>query len=148
MTDSKMIQDIFKNLGRENASKLQAESEKMTQMELINRELDVPNYDPQKDYSSWPVGAPVGYNEQVWILLQPHNAADYEGNPETLRALWGLCHTKDPNKAKPFVPPEGTSGMYMTDECIIENGIIYRCTQDNAIYPPSELESLWDVVTL
>lgn len=146
MTNSEMIQDIFKTLGHENALKLNAGGEKMSGTEIIDKEIDAPDYDPKKDYSNWPVGAPVVFNKQVWTLLQPHNAANYEGDPSTLRALWGLCHTKDPSKAKPFVLPEGTSGLYMIGECIIENGVVYQCIQDNVIYPPSELQSVWAIV--
>lgn len=146
MTNQEMIQDIFKKIGLENALKLNADASKLSATEIIDEEVDIPDYNPKKDYSDWPVGSPVLDEDQVWILIQPHNAAHYEGRPSTLRALWGLCHTKNPNKAKPFVLPEGTSGMYMKDECVVENGVVYQCIQDNVVYPPSELASLWTVV--
>lgn len=146
MTDIELTHDIFKAIGRENALKLNTIAAELSGTEIIHREADIPNFDPKKDYSNWPFGAPVTYEDQIWVLIQPHNAAHYEGTPATLRALWGLCHTKDPNKAKPFVAPFGTSGMYMKDECIIEDGIVYQCLQDNVVYPPSELESLWAIV--
>ena len=84
---------------------------------------------------------------QVWTLIQPHNAADYEGRPSTLRALWGLCHTKDPAKAKPWVNPEGTSGMYMKDECYLDtDGTVYRSLQDNVVHDASALPEAWGKV--
>lgn len=74
----------------------------------------------------------------------PNNAASYEGRPSTLRALWGLAHTKNPAKAKPFVAPYGTSGVYMKDECILwTDGKVYISTTDNNIYNPDEYGVNW-----
>ena len=71
--------------------------------EIIDEEEKVPSFNQTKDYSNWMAGAPVSDDGQVWILLQPHNAGHYEGRPSNLRALWGLCHTKNPEKAKSWV---------------------------------------------
>lgn len=111
--------DAMYQAGRAAAQELQKVAPTMTGTEIIDRELDVPAFDPQKDYSSWPVGSPVADEGQVWTLIQPHNAAEYQGRPSTLRALWGLCHTKDPLKAKPWVDPYGISGKYLMDECYL-----------------------------
>ena len=83
---------------------------------------------------------------QVWLLLQPHNAADYTGRPASLRALWGLAHTTDPARAKPFVEPYGTSGVYMTGECCTDNGGIYRSKINNNIWAPSAYPEGWEAV--
>ncbi|MGM9556548.1 MAG: hypothetical protein ACI3VM_09005, partial [Oscillospiraceae bacterium] len=108
-------------------------------------ESKVPDFDAQKDYSACPVGTPVADEGQVWTLIQPYNAANYQGRPSTLRALWGLCHTKDPAKAKPWVDPLGTSGMYMTGECYRDaDGKVYRCKQDNCVYDVAALPSAWE----
>lgn len=146
MNNMDIVVGVMKNIGTSDAISLRNRSQEMDGTSIIREEEKVPDYDKNKDYSSWPVGSPVYDEGQVWILLQPHNAAFYDGRPSTLRALWGLCHTKDPDKAKPFVPSEGTSGMYMIDECVIENDIIYQCLQDNVVYPPSELPSMWAIV--
>lgn len=148
MNNIDIITNIMKNLGASDAISLRNRSSEMDGTNIIREEEKIPDFDKNRDYSNWPVGSPVSDEDQIWILIQPHNAANYDGRPRTLRALWSLCHTKDPNKAKPFVLPEGTSGMYMTDECIIEDGVIYQCLQDNVIYPPSELQSVWAIVTL
>lgn len=140
--------DVFRSLGRSDALKLREEAANLTGTEIIEREFSAPAFDPKKDYTSWPVGAPVTNEDQVWTLIQPYNAANYEGRPSTLRALWGLAHTKNPAKAKPWVDPFGTSGMYMVDECYMdENGVVWRCLQDNVVYPASALPTVWEKVT-
>lgn len=134
--------------GRRQALDLQERSGSMTGTEIIAEEGKIPAFDPAKDYSGWPVGAPAVDEGQVWTLLQPHNAAHYSGRPSTLRALWGLAHTTDPAAAKPFVAPYGTSGLYMAGECCTENGLIYRSKQDNNPYAPSEYAAWWEEVAV
>lgn len=133
--------------GRRRALDLQTRAPEMTGTEIIAEEGSVPAFDPQKDYTGWLPGWPVADEGQVWTLLQPHNAAHYTGRPSTLRALWGLAHTTDPAKAKPFVAPNGTSGLYMAGECCTENGSTYRSIQDNNQYSPSEYPAWWETVT-
>lgn len=141
------MRDVFYALGRENAMKLRENAKGMTGTEIIDREQDAAQYDPKKDYSSYPVGAPVRDDGQVWLLIQPHNASHYGGRPATLRALWGLAHTTNPAKAKAWVDPYGTSGMYMTGECYkAADGTVYRCLQDNMVYDAAVLPSAWEVV--
>ena len=116
----------------------------VTQTEIIDGEIAVPAFDPKKDYSAWPINSPVSDDGQVWLLLQTYNAANYEGRPSTLRALWGLAHTKNPAKAKPFVAPLGTSGVYMKDECILwTDGAVYVSAIENNVYTPEEYPGGW-----
>lgn len=139
--------EIFRAAGRTAALKLRSEAANLTGTEIIDREKDAPDFAPEKDYSAWPAGSPVADEGQVWLLIQPHNAAQYTGRPSALRALWGLAHTKDPAKAKPWVDPYGTSGMYMTDECYVDDaGVVWRCRNDNVVKPASVLPSAWEVV--
>ena len=133
--------------GRRQALELQNRAPGMTGTEIIAEEGHVPAWDPAKDYTGWSAGWPVTDEGQVWPLLQPHNAAHYPGRPSTLRALWGLAHTTDPAKAKPWVAPYGTSGLYMTGECCTENGNTYRSIQDNNPYAPSAYPQAWEIVT-
>ena len=131
--------------GKADALALRASAPNMTGTEIIAQETAVPAFDSSKDYSNWPVGSPVADEGQVWILLQPYNAAYYTGRPSTLRSLWGLCHTTDPSAAKPWVEPYGTSGMYMTNECYIdESRVVWKALRDNLIYDAVELPSAWE----
>lgn len=140
--------DIFRSLGRSDALKLREEAASLTETEIINREVSVPAFDPTKDYSTWPVGSPVQDDGQVWLLIQPYNAAYYPQRPAELRALWGLAHTTNPAKAKPWVDPYGTSGMYMQGECYRdENGVVWRCLDNNVVFPASALPDKWEVAS-
>lgn len=138
--------DIFRSLGRADALKLREEAASLTGTQIIDREHSAPAFDPTKDYSGFPVGAPVTDEGQVWLLIQPHNAANYAGRPSTLRALWGLAHTTNPAKAKPWVDPYGTSGMYMTGEVYKDaEGNVWRCKQDNTVYDAGTYPEAWEL---
>jgi hypothetical protein len=141
------MREVFYELGRANAVKLREDAPKLTGTEIIDRENCVPAFDPQKDYSNWTAGAPVSDGGQVWQLLQPYNAANYNGRPADLRALWGLVHTKNPKKAKAWVDPLGTSGMYMKGECYADaDGIVWRCLNDNTVHSAAAYPAAWEMV--
>lgn len=143
------MRDVFFDLGRQNALALRGEAASLTGTQIIAREHDAPAFDPAKDYSAFPAGAPVSDEGQVWLLLQPHNAAHYAGRPASLRALWGLAHTTDPQKAKPWVDPYGTSGLYMAGEVYkAADGTVYRALADNLVHDAAALPSSWEVVAL
>ena len=140
--------EIFRSLGRSDALKLRAEAASLTGTQIIDQEHSVPAFDPTKDYSGFPVGAPVTDEGQVWTLIQPYNAANYAGRPSSLRALWGLAHTTNPEKAKPWVNAYGTSGMYMAGECYkAEDGTVYRAKDDNLVHDAAALPGSWEAVT-
>ena len=148
MMDSKtLVLDLMRDLGRREAAALRETASTLTGTEIIAQERAVPPWDAQKDYTGCPVGTPVTDEGQVWTLIQPHNAANYQGRPSTLRALWGLAHTTDPAKAKPWVAPQGTSGMYMKGECYLAaDGTVRRCLQDNCVWDADAMPSYWEVV--
>lgn len=132
--------------GRAEALNLQGKAQGMTGTEIISQERDVPEFVPGKDYSVWPAGAPVSDDGQVWQLIQPYDSTAHPGRPGELRALWGLCHTTDPAKAKAWVDPLGTSGMYMAGECYrAGDGRIYRCLADNTVHDAAALPEGWEV---
>lgn len=144
---SRVMLDIWRSLGRSDALALRKEAATLTGTQIIAREHSVPAFDPAKDYSAYPVGSPVADEGQVWILLQPYNAAHYSGMPSTLRALWGLAHTTDPARAKPWVDPYGTSGLYMRGECYKKtDGTVWRSLEDNQIYNADVLPDKWEQV--
>ncbi|WP_300368342.1 hypothetical protein, partial [uncultured Subdoligranulum sp.] len=90
MMDSKtLVLEVLRDLGQRQAAELRTGAADMSGTEIIALERAVPAWDKQQDYTGWPAGAPVADEGQVWLLIQPHNAANYEGRPATLRALWG-----------------------------------------------------------
>lgn len=140
--------DIFRSLGRSDALKLREEAANLNGTQIIDREHSAPAFDPTKDYSGFPVGAPVTDEGQVWLLIQPHNAAHYTGRPSTLRALWVLAHTTNPAKAKPWVNAYGTSGMYMTGEVYKDDdGNVWQAKSDNLVHDASAYPAGWTLVS-
>ena len=142
-----LVIKTLRRQGKASALALREKAPEMTGTELIAEEDFIPDFGPKKDYSKWPVDSPVRDEGQVWTLLIPHNAAHYDGRPSSLRALWGLAHTKDPAKAKPYVAPFGTSGLYMKDECMRwEDGFVYRSILDDNAYTPESYPDGWELV--
>lgn len=120
----------------------------LTDTQIIDEEQKVPAFDNTKDYSTYPVGFAVQDNGQVWGLIQPYNAGNYpDQRPADLRALWGIKHTTNPAKAKPFISPYGTSGLYKAGECVLENELVYISAVDNNQYRPSEYPQNWTLYT-
>lgn len=139
--------EAMKAQGKADALDLRGRSAGMDGTGIIAEESKVPAFDPKKDYTDWPVGSPVTDEGQVWTLIQPHNAAGHDGRPSTLRALWGLCHTKDPAKAKPWVDAYGTSGLYKLDECYKgADGVVHRCLVEETNFDAEALPGAWEAV--
>lgn len=150
MDKSTLLQKMFEK-GFEDASRLQEKAAKkeITETEIIANETMIPIYDVMKDYTAWPVGSPVVDENQVWLLLQPHNASHYNSKPADLRALWGLAHTKIASQAKAYVAPYGTSGLYMLDECCVwTDEKVYRSLIDNNAYTPADYPAGWEEVII
>lgn len=146
MTDKEVVQNAMRTLGKSDALDLIKRMPEMSDTEIIDEEEKLPQYDNSKDYSSYTANQFCVKDEnQVWVLLQPYNAANYPNTrPSGLRALWGLKHTKNSRKAKPYVAPYGTSGLYMKDECYIDNnGIIWISLVDNNAYSAEEYSQNW-----
>lgn len=142
---------IMYDEGRRDALDLANRAKDMDGTAIIAEEDHIPAWNNKTDYTSRASNTPVKDEEQVWLLLIPHNAAHYPGRPSTLRSLWGLAHTKDPAKAKPWVASYGTSGLYKVDECCTypaADGIdhVWRNKHDNNEFPPLTLnvESRWE----
>lgn len=150
MTSKEIVLEAMRSQGKADALDLRSRSADMTGTEIIREESKVPAWDGQKDYSQWSVGSPVSFEEQVYTLLQPHNASHYpDANPANTPALWSITHTKDFNKAKPYLAPNGTSGLYMKDEVCTKDEKTWISLQDNNPYPPGKVrtESYWSEVS-
>ena len=149
---SQLLNIAMRAQGRADALEFASRAPNLNGTEIISEEEKAPAWSSTADYSTAAPGVPVSDSGQVWILLVPHRAADYQGRPANLRSLWGLAHTKDPAKAKPWVASYGTSGLYMSGECCTytnpADGLehVNRCTVDNNDFPPYTLnaESRWE----
>lgn len=149
MDNKEYILGKMREVGLRAAEDLQAAAPDMDGTQLIDKEGDIPDFDPDKhQYLNWTVGQAVRNDGQVWKLIQPYDSTVYKEPPAQMRAQWGLCHTKDPAKAKPYVAPEGTSGMYMLGECCMEDGKVYRSTIDNNVWESSGYPDGWEEVTI
>ncbi len=147
MTNQELVLNILRNQGKNDALDLRSRAKDMDGTAIIAEEGKIPPFDPEKDYSSCPSGTPVTDEGQVWQLITPYNAKNYSGTPSSLRALWSLCHTKNPSEAKAWVDPCGTSGMYMAGECYKDtDGKVHRCLQDNNVYDAVAYSNAWEDV--
>lgn len=149
MQDSKtFVLEHMKKIGIEAAAALQAEAPELDGTAIIDRESDIPDFDPAKQYLNWAAGSVVRDNDQVWKLLQPYDSTIYTDKPENLRTQWGICHTKDPAKAKPYIEPLGQSGVYMKDECCKVGDDVYKSLIDNNVWEPTSYPAGWEKVEM
>ena len=151
MTGKELVLKIHRDKGRADALALreQAVAGTITDTEIIDSEEAVPAWSDTKNYTSTLAGSPFAYEGQVYRLLQPHDAsANPAWTPASTPALWGLAHTKNPAKAKPYVAPLGTSGLYMLDECCIFGDKVWRSVVDSNPYSPEQYAPNWEGVAV
>ena len=149
MDNKEIVLNAMRAAGAADATALAAQSVagELDGTALIAAEMQIPTW-RQRDYTAVPIGTPYRYADQVYKLWQRHNAtAQPDWTPDKAVSLWDICHTKDPAKAKEYVIPQGTRGMYQADEYCLFEGITYRCTADNTVHNPDELSAAWEEVT-
>lgn len=137
-------------VGAMDSADLQARAASMDGTALIAEESKIISFDAARRNANMltrAAGFACAYDGQVYQLIQPYDSDIYTNGPDSLRAQWSLCHTKDCSAAKPFVPPLGTSGMYMEDECCTEGGKTWRSIIDNNVWAPSAYPQGWEEVT-
>lgn len=153
MTSKEFVAEALRDIGKQKALNLRAKvvANEVDDTSLIEQEELVPNW-KAIDYSNFEIGTPVrdpsDGTGQVYKLLQKHDATGHDDwNPAAAVSLWDIAHTKDPAKAKPYVEPQGTRGMYMKDDMMVwTNGMVYKSTIDNNVYTPEVRGSYWSVV--
>ena len=141
-----VLYKMVKEQGRKDAFDLRKRSPNMTQTAIIDEEEKIPDFVSGKDYTLYERNVPVKDDGQIWLLLQPYDSSVHHGKPSELRALWGLAHTKNPNKAKPFVSPLGTSGIYFKDECCTVSerpGKVFQCCVEQTNFSPVDYPAHW-----
>ena len=133
--------------GRNEALKLRQEaiSGSADGAAIIAKEEFVPEW-REGPYNT--VGAVVREGTQIYRVLQAHDSTGNPGwKPSATPALFEVYHTKDPAKAKPYVAPYGTSGLYDKDEvCLWTDGIVYKSLVDNNAYSPADYAANWEKV--
>lgn len=149
-----VILTLVKEKGYDDAVNLRTKAinGEITDTEIIDNEEKIPNWNENKDYTNYEVGSLVKDEGQVYSLLIPHNATHYPGvRPLNNRTLWAVKHTKNPLKAKSFVQPHGTSGLYMKGDCctdLDDPTIVYICKVDYNNYAPHEYMNNWEVYSV
>lgn len=156
MNNRELILGVMYAQGLADALNLRSRAKDMDGTAIIAEESKIPMFDGTKDYSSWTVGAPVyeivNGEKQVFTLITPYNASYYPtSTPSNTPSLWSIRHTKDPAKAKAWLAPNGTSGLYMKDEVCTDPNMgdataVYRSIVDNNAYSPSAYINNWEKV--
>lgn len=133
--------------GRRNALELAGRAKDLDGTAIIAEEDHIPAWREDAVYTTAHVGFPVRDKGQVYTILMPHTPAHNPGSrPENLRAIYALLHTKDPAKAKPWMPGYGTSGLYKAGACCTYpygdgTDHVFRNLHENNEFPPLTLNA-------
>lgn len=145
MTSKERVLQRERDRGRAAALDLASRAPDMDGTAIIAEQEKIPAWREDAEYTEKHVGFPVQHNGQVYTILQPHTPAHNPGVfPADLPAIYSIKHTTNPKKAKPYMAPNGTSGMYMKDDCAVEDGGVYRSTIDNNVWAPSGYPAGWE----
>ena len=97
----KMLKEQIER-GKADALALRNAAPTMTDAELVASISRIPVHSNSKDYSAWPVGAPVKSMVDgeyvIYRMLVPHNAKDHSGTPADLSDLWKACNMVIPTE--------------------------------------------------
>ena len=147
MLDSQVLIEAMYNYGRQKALELRAVAPELTDTEVIEQELFIPTWHEGQQI----LDAVVKYEGQVYRVLQAHDSTGNPSwNPASSSALFGICHTKNPLKAKPWVAPMGTSGLYYLDECYVDiYGTVWKQIFDGGnVYDAATVPERWEMANL
>lgn len=145
MTSREYVLEMMYRAGLAAAQSLQTRAAELTSSEVYAEQSAAPDFDPEKQYLNYKAGfvcrSPSG---RLVKLLQPYDSTVYTQTPEELPAQWGFYWSQNPEDALPFVAL--STSPYMTGDCCTENGVVYRSTIDNNVWPPSEYPQGWEEV--
>lgn len=146
MTSREYVLDMMHRVGLVAAQSLQSRAAELTGTEVYAKQSEAPDFDPEKQYLNYKAGfvcrAPSG---RMVRLLQPYDSTVYTQTPEELPAQWGFYWSQNPEDALPFVAL--STSPYMMGDCCTENGVVYRSTIDNNVWPPSEYPQGWQLIS-
>lgn len=148
MTSKERVLQRERERGRADALDLASRAGGMDGTALIAEQDHIPAWSEEAVYTLNHVGYPVQDGEQVYTILQAHTPANNPGfRPADLPAIYSIKHTKDPAKAKPYMAPNGMSGVYEKGDCCIFNGVVYRSVfaGDN-VWTPEAYPTGWEEV--
>ena len=113
---------------------------------LIAEEQAIPTWRPPLlSHGRDSGGQALPVERQVYRLWQQHDATGQPGwSPDLAFSLWDICHTTDPARAKDYLPPQGSRGLWQTGECCVFGGRVWRSRQDRNAYSPGELPASWE----
>ena len=149
MTSKDRVLERERSRGRAAALDLagRAVAQQLDGTALIAEQDSIPAWREDAVYRAEHIGFPVQDGDQVYTILQAHTPDHNPGSrPADLPAIYSIQHTKDPAKAKLYMAPSGTSGMYMAGDCCVENGTVWRSLNDNNVWAPSAYPSFWEEV--
>ena len=150
MTSKERVLDRERQRGRAAAQNLaeRTVNEGLDGTAIIAEQDHVPAWREDAVYTLDHVGFPVQDDDQVYTILQPHTPAQNPGfRPADLPAIYSIKHTKDPEKAKPYMAPNGTSGMYMIGDCCRVVEKVFCSTIDNNVWHPLDYPAGWSEVS-
>ena len=146
MTSREYVLEMMYRVGLVAAQSLQTRAAELTGAEVYAEQSAVPDFDPEKQYLNYKAGfvcrSPSG---RLVKLLQPYDSTVYTQTPEELPAQWGFYWSQNPEDALPFVAL--STSPYMTGDCCTENGVVYRSTIANNVWPPSEYPQGWQLIS-
>lgn len=146
MTSREYVLDMMYRVGLAAAQSLQSRAAELAGSEAYAEQSAVPDFDPEKQYLNYKAGfvcrSPSG---RLVKLLQPYDSTVYTQTPEELPAQWGFYWSQNPEDALPFVAL--STSPYMTGDCCTENGVVYRSTIANNVWPPSEYPQGWQLIS-
>ena len=145
--DNELLREAAYYYGRMKALELREDAPNLSDTEIIDREFFIPTWreGPQ------PLNAVISYQNQVYRIIQAHDSTgNPTWNPVDTPSLFSICHTKHPDKAKPWVQPLGTSGMYYQNDCYVDDeGVIWRqIYSEGNVYDAATLPERWEQVDL
>ena len=147
MTSKDKVLDRERARGRSAALDLAARAPQMTGTAIIAEEDNIPEWSEKAVYTAAMAGWPVRDNGQVYTILNPHTPAYNPGvHPADLPAIYSIKHTQDPGRAKPFQPPNGTSGLYHEGDCCTQNGCVWQSLINDNAWSPEGYPTGWAYV--
>lgn len=145
MTSREYVLDMMYRVGLAAAQSLQSRAAELTGSEVYAEQSAVPDFDPEKQYLNYKAGFVCRSPSGLMVrLLQPYDSTVYTQTPEELPAQWGFYWSQNPEDALPFVAL--STSPYMMGDCCTENGVVYRSTIANNVWPPSEYPQGWEEV--